>query len=80
VAVSIFDTYWITGEINPAIKPPYAVGNNIDLSHCAKLTCDGNYSGARVGLNFVKCRSCGADAIVNIGGSGYLKLACKLEQ
>ena len=72
MGAGILGINWITEK-----STNYPSGKDIDLGHCAEYTCVWNYS-ARAGLNHMRCRTCGADAIINVLGSGRLVLACRL--
>jgi hypothetical protein len=75
MGAGLFDITWITNQKG---ANNYPTGKDIDLSHCAEYTCVWNYPITRAGLNYVKCRTCGADAIIDANRSGRIVLACRL--
>ena len=76
MGAGILDIHWVTDQTKKSAN--YPSGKNIDLSHCAVDNCVRNYPAPRAGLNYVKCRTCGADAVINVAGSGRIVLACRL--
>jgi hypothetical protein len=73
MGAGVFEIHWVTDQT----QKNYPSGKNIDLSHCAEYNCVWNYPATRAGLNYVKCLICGANAIINVVGSGRIVLACR---
>jgi hypothetical protein len=73
-----FEMNWINAGLskNPA---PYPSGVDLDVAHGAVPNCVVKYA-TRAGLNSIKCRACGANAIFDTTGRGAIKLACLSQQ
>lgn len=79
-----FKVTWLDGKREPreAPDPSYPDGIRLDVSQGAPLACvaDLPYPAPRCGMYAIKCRDCGANALVTTAGRPddpcSIKLAC----